>query len=202
MAENDPYADPKTGVLYNRLRITEPQKLGEAEAAFTAVRTMQLKTEPHVGNFDLPHLQSLHKHIFGDVYGWAGELRTVSITKGNSMFARPEYIESEAKKLFAALGREDHLKGLSRNQFADRAAHYLTEINALHPFREGNGRAQQAFMEQLGREAGHALDFSRIDRETWNKAASDSMHKGHEHLKPMIERAMDDARQRGHDHQR
>lgn len=189
--DRDPYTDAKTGTLENKLGIKEPGKLAQAEADYAKLRIAELREKPLAGAYDLKHLQGFHQRIFGDVYPWAGELRTVDISKQGSMFARPDYIESEGKKIFAGLAKDNHLKGMDRDTFVERAAFHLTEVNALHPFREGNGRAQYAMFEQLGREAGHALDFSRIDKKelVWHAAMAHS--QDHSWFKPVIEKALD-----------
>ncbi len=95
----------------------------------------ELALHPIAGNFDLAHLQAIHKHLFGDVYEWAGELRTVDIAKGHSYFAHYAYLESSATPIFAQLTKEHFLAGLDVTAFSERAAYYLGEMNALHPFR-------------------------------------------------------------------
>jgi cell filamentation protein len=69
------------------------------------------------------------------------------------------------KKLFASLKRKRHLRGLSRGRFAVESAAFLSTLNAIHPFREGNGRAQMAFFVFLAAQAGHALDLDKLEPE-------------------------------------
>jgi cell filamentation protein, protein adenylyltransferase len=88
-------------------------------------------------------LRQIHKYVFQDVYARAGEFRSVPIAKGNSFFARPEHIQAELQKLFHQLAGEQFFRGIDSSGFCQRAAHYLGEINALHPFREGNGRSKK-----------------------------------------------------------
>jgi cell filamentation protein, protein adenylyltransferase len=68
----------------------------------------------------------------------------VRISKGGSTFCYPESIDREAKKLFKQLAEAKHYKGLSSENFAQKAAHFLAELNAIHPFREGNAAASSA----------------------------------------------------------
>ena len=185
---SDPYAGPN-GTLLNKLGITDADKLKQFEQDASHIRMAQLKENPIAGKFDREHLQAIHKHIFQDVYSWAGEPRTVRIAKGPSEFAHPDYLKSESDKLFSKLAQENHLKGQFASQDIDRVAHYFTEVNALHNFREGNGRAQQAFFEQLGREAGKPLDFSKIDKDQMVLAAVKAHNLGAEHFKPVVEAA-------------
>jgi cell filamentation protein len=90
------------------------------------------------------------------------------------MFCYPENIAAEMKRVFADLKGARFLHGLSAEDFAVTAAHVLSEINAIHPFREGNGRTQFAFMALLGAEAGHPLDFVQLERERFLSAIKES----------------------------
>lgn len=187
---DQPYSQPN-GLLYNKLYLSDSQELAKAEADFTRLRMVQLEKQPIEGRFDLAHLQAIHRHIFQDVYSWAGELRTVNISKGDSVFAFAQHLESSANKLLNQLARENHLKDLSRQQFVERAAHYMTELNAIHPFREGNGRSSRAFFEQLGKEAGHSLDLSAVPRQMINLSAEKAHLTGDsKHMQPVIQAAL------------
>jgi cell filamentation protein len=146
---HDDYLDPVSGVLKNRLGITDAATLEETEAALVATRSYELAQTPLKGRFDLAHLQAIHRHLFRDVYEWAGELRTIDISKGGHLFAHHTHIQSAAATIFKQLAEEKHLAGLGPDDFSRRAAHYLGELNALHPFREGNGRAQREFASHL-----------------------------------------------------
>ena len=157
----DPYSDPVTGVLYNKLGLGIVAGLEAAEREITHAALILLDESPVSPSYDLPHLQEIHKRIFGDIYEWAGQIRTVAIAKG-AMFCLPQYIDSSAAVIFGELHDEDCLRGLRRDAFVGRLAHYLGEVNALHPFREGNGRAQRAFFRQLARDAGFTLAWQHL----------------------------------------
>jgi cell filamentation protein len=187
----DPYVYPGTEVLRNRLDLHDGAALAEREAALSAIRIAQLERRFIPGDFDLAHLQATHRYIFGDVYPWAGELRTVRITKGGDLFALPEHIGPYLTALFADLALEDHLHGLGREQFLERLTQYYAEINAVHPFREGNGRAQRAFLGQIAKVAGHPIAWVQLDAERNVRAAHES-HRGensllHEMLGDLLE---------------
>lgn len=158
----DPYLDLASGVLHNRLGITDRAELARAEAELTGSRLVDLECTELPGHYDLAHLQAFHRHLFGDVYDWAGELRTVAIGKGVP-FCPPDELRARADLLFAQLARDDHLRGLDRDTFVDALAWLLAGINALHPFREGNGRTQRAFLGQLARAAGYRLRWAGMD---------------------------------------
>jgi cell filamentation protein len=91
-------------------------------------------------------------------------VRTVDIVRGDSRFCNARLIASYANKVFKTLKDENHLRGLGASPISHRLAHYLSEINAIHPFREGNGRAQRLFIAQLAEQAGFALDYSALNQ--------------------------------------
>jgi len=170
----DPYVYPGTAVLRNMLGITDGLALAQREGELVFARTLQLHKRAIKGRFDLAHFRAIHRHLFQDVYSWAGEIRTVAISKGNTLFALPQYVEPYSDQLFAQLTDEGQLKGLGHDEFARRAAYYLGEINALHPFREGNGRTQREFIAQLAREAGYVLDWTQVERKVMIAASIQS----------------------------
>lgn len=159
---SDDYCYPGTEVLRNKANLLTQNELDEFEAPISAFRLIQLEETPIKGHFDLDHLKKIHFHIFQDVYDWAGQIRTVDLTRGSSIFANVNYIESYSDKLFTQLAQENYLKNLPVSAMAEKVAYYLSEINAIHPFREGNGRAQRAFISQLCSNAGFALDYSGV----------------------------------------
>ena len=175
MAE-DPYGDPISGVLYNKLGLETAAELEAAEREITHAALILLDETPVPASYDLPHLRAIHQRIFGDIYEWAGQLRTVTIGKG-AMFCLPQYIESSSTVIFRELRGEKFLRGLGRDVFSRRLAYFLGEVNALHPFREGNGRAQRAFFGQLARDAGYALAWQHLDAAR-NVAASAAIMRG------------------------
>lgn len=168
----DPYTDPASGVLRNSLGIIDPGELAAAEADITTARIMRLAQRPIPGRYDLPHLQAIHKEIFGSIYPWAGQIRTVEIAKDATQFCRTAMIHPFAEEVFGTLARKDHhLRGLGREEFLTKLADLYGDINALHPFREGNGRTQRAFLAQLAADAGYRLDWTGMDPER-NRLAS------------------------------
>lgn len=143
MAAEDPYVYSGTDILRNRLGIREAAELAAQEATLSSIRIAQLERRFIPGDYDLAHLKATHGYIFGEMYSWAGELRTVRIAKGGDLFALPEHVGPYLTTLLADLARENSLQGLEREQFVERLTHYYAEINAVHPFREGNGRARR-----------------------------------------------------------
>ncbi|HRZ35465.1 MAG TPA: Fic family protein [Candidatus Paceibacterota bacterium] len=156
----DRYLDPQTGVLRNRLGIADERRLEAAEASLVAWRSYELSQKPQAGDFDLAHLQAIHRPLFGDVYDWAGEIRTIDLSKGNTYFTHHAPIVSAARLIFENLKKERYFRGLNADAFSERAAYDWGEINALHPFREGNGRAQREFIHHL---QDFRLEFHKLD---------------------------------------
>jgi cell filamentation protein len=186
MADDDPYVYPGTDILRNHLGIHEATELAAQEAALSSIRIAQLERRFIPGDYDLTHLKATHSYIFGEMYPWAGELRTVRIAKGGDLFALPEHIGPYLTTLLADLAREDRLQGLEREQFVERLTHYYAEINAVHPFREGNGRAQRAFLGEIAKAAGHPITWARLDAERNIHAARESHRGNNSPLREML----------------
>ena len=167
---NDPYSYTNTNILKNKFGIKDKKELMEFEKIVTAHRISELKKNPIKGQYDLTHLQKIHKHIFQDIYTWAGELRTVNIGKGQNFFCLLQHIDYAQKDIFNSLKKDNYLNGLNLNDSVNKLAYYLGEINMLHPFREGNGRTQRAFIEQLALKNDLYLDFP-ANREEMIKAS-------------------------------
>jgi cell filamentation protein len=183
---DDPYSDPVTGVLHNKLGLDTAAELEAAEREITHGALILLYESPVVATYDLPHLREIHRRIFGDVYEWAGQIRTVSIAKGGT-FCLPQYIESAAAAIFGELRGESFLCGLARDVLIERLAYYLGEVNALHPFREGNGRTQRAFFGQLTRDAGFAVSWQHLDAARNIEASAASMRGDLEPMRKMLD---------------
>ncbi|PHP64704.1 adenosine monophosphate-protein transferase [Zhengella mangrovi] len=158
-AIRDPYCYPNSTVLRNRAELREAKALEDFELAFFTQRFEE--GLPH-GRLGVAHLRAIHRHLFQDVYEWAGQYRTVRIAKGGTMFCYPENIASQLDELLGSLKSKKFLAGLSDREFAKAAAHVLADLNAIHPFRDGNGRTQMAFMSLVAQRAGHEFDLAKI----------------------------------------
>jgi cell filamentation protein len=95
----------------------DPSKLARLEAEQTSIVIAQLERARLPGRYDLEHLRAFHRRIFGDIYEWAGELRSVAIAKDDSVFALPEHIDSYLAGVFGALAGEGYLRRLARAEF-------------------------------------------------------------------------------------
>lgn len=168
----DPYIDPRSGILRNKFGLSSQESLDVAEANAVSVRSVLLQMNPLPGNFDSEHLKSIHRYLFQDVYDWAGEPRSVTLAKQDfsqrskvTHFTLPTLIDSELQVLFDKLAKDGFLQALSRRMFAVKIAELFAEINRIHPFREGNGRAQRQFVRQLAASNGYKLHFGVVSKE-------------------------------------
>lgn len=181
--EDDTYCYPGTTVLKNELGLKNQKELDAFEAEITAQRA----SEPlPAGGLSYERYCAIHRHFFQDVYSWAGKPRTVRISKSGSAFCYPENIDREMHRLFEELAEQDYYAGLEADAFAKKAAHFLAELNAIHPFREGNGRTQLSFLALLAEDAGHSLDLERLDPKAILEATIESFDGGEQRLAAVI----------------
>ncbi|WP_127598180.1 Fic/DOC family protein [Nitratireductor alexandrii] len=165
---------PDYTVLKNRLNLRDAAELDHFEREFVMQRIAEGVPS---GDFDLAHLKAIHRYLFQDVYEWAGELRMVEISKDGHQFQFRRYIETGMADIHRRLIAKEFLGGLDASGFAREAGTIMGDINYVHPFREGNGRTQLLYLEQLAERAGHAIDLTRIQRNTW-MTASRQAHLG------------------------
>lgn len=163
---SDPYVYPGTNILKNKFNIKDEKRLRIKERGVTTSKINELMEKEPPKEFNFEYLKNIHKYIFQDVYSWAGEIRNVDISKGNSLFCKSEYIESYASDVFRNLKRENYFKDIDNKEIlSKKLAETFLDINALHPFREGNGRTQREFIRSLAKFNGYELSFSNISKE-------------------------------------
>lgn len=159
-AVEDPLCYPGTHVLRNKADIRDQDQLDEFEQLMFDSRAEERLPD---GALDFAHYRALHHHFFQDVYDWAGEIRSIRTGKGTNWFCYPEHIAREADRVFGELAARNHLADSpGKREFAEGAAWFLSEINAIHPFREGNGRVQLVFLTMLARNAGISLNDRKL----------------------------------------
>ena len=151
-----------TTCLVNKLGIRDEEKLAKVEAQITFAKTVMLDENPIEGNFDFEHLKRIHEFLLCDLYEWAGQIRTVDISKKRTKFLDAASIEEIANKCFYKIA-EGYLDDLPFEEFAKRIAEFYNDVNYIHPFREGNGRAQRVYFTQLIRHYGYDINFSEVD---------------------------------------
>lgn len=192
----DPYVYPGTTVLRNLWDIRDAAQLNRSEAIETTRRSIELEARPTSGKFDANHLKAIHRYIFQDVFDWAGNFRTVNIYKSDP-FAFHQFIASCLETTLGELKTERFLSGAGLDLFASRAAHYLGEINAIHPFREGNGRTQREFIRQLAVRNGFAIDWKQVSRQEMIDASRRSLRLDNDPLELLLRKALVPALPRG-----
>lgn len=185
------YCYPGTNVLKNKLDIRDLDRLHEAERDYSSVRQAELSNMGVTGDFSFKHLCSIHKQLFQDVYSWAGKTRTVDISKG-TIFCLVQFIESQFDDLYRKLKKENFLADISdEKEMGKRLAFYLGELNMIHPFREGNGRTQRIFIEQLCLNNGRfEIDFTEITKEEMIAASVRSANASNDMLEDLIEKCL------------
>lgn len=156
---DDPYCYKGSFTLKNRLNLQDAVQLEALEVEMVAARGEEPLPD---GAFDPRHYRALHHHLFQDVYDWAGKYRSVRIAKAGAMFCYPEHVAGQMEILFASLHAPPFTNSPTADAFVIGSAKFLGDLNAIHPFREGNGRTQLSFLFLLGHRAGHVLDMARI----------------------------------------
>lgn len=184
---DEKYCYPGTNVLKNKLNIQDLNTLHMAERDYSSVRQAELMLQGVTGDFSLQHLRSIHRQLFQDIYDWAGETRTVDISKG-TIFCLVQFIEIQFNELYHRLEKENFLRDImDKAEMSSRLAYYLGEINMIHPFREGNGRTQRIYIEQLCMNNGKfEIDFTEITKEEMLNASISSAKKSNEQLEKLL----------------
>jgi cell filamentation protein len=187
VSEDDPYTYSGGDVLRNRFAITDAAALESVERRLVVQR---VREGVPAGRFDLAHLRAIHRHLFQDIYDWAGELRTVEITKGGHSFQFRRFIETGMADVSHRLAQADYLRGLSAADFAARAGEIMGDVNYVHPFRDGNGRTQLQYLKQLAQQAGHPIDLARLDPAGWLEASRAAQNADYAPMGAQIGRAL------------
>ena len=175
----DPYVYPNESVLVNLFDEHDPRKFNERERRETWLGRQSLVVNPVKQTFDLLHLQELHRRLFDHVFSWAGELRTVDISKGNSYFMPAERLVTGGAAIAVYLRDSGLLeRDVDGETFVHAAARVLSDVNYLHPFREGNGRAQRAFLDDIARVSGRFLAWRNVSQHDHMLASIEAFDSG------------------------
>lgn len=159
--EEDVYY-PDTHCLVNYFSLRNRQKLKGIESLFSCYRMAEILSEDHQPPFEFDSLLDLHARLFGDVYPSAGQLRTVDI-KRRTVFCDPRYLRQEGENLFLRIQTAHYLKGLEKEEFVNELAYFMGEMEALHPFNDGNGRVERLFFYLMALYAGYETDWGSAD---------------------------------------
>lgn len=169
----DPYCYTNTQMLRNRLGIQDEHVLASAEREITTLAASEI--EFALPPYNLDYLQQIHRQLFGDLYDWAGHTRTIDLSKGNTRFCSFHRIQPEADKMFRTLSEANWLEGMDRADLITNIAKLYGDLNVIHPFREGNGRAQRLLFEHIIINAGYQIDWWQVDEHEWLRANIDAV---------------------------
>lgn len=185
--DNDPACYPGTTILRNIHDFRDAEVLESFEIEAVALRSEEgLPT----GDLDTAHYQSIHRHLFQDIYEWAGEYRTIRTAKGGNWFCYPENIDQEMERLFARLAGQKFQAGSDVEQFVPALADFIGDLNAIHPFREGNGRTQLVFIRLLGQNAGQLFRPESVEADEFLSAMIASFYGKMDALIDELERML------------
>ena len=151
-----------TTCLVNKLGIRDEKRLSEVEAQITFAKAVMLEETPIDDDFGFEHFKKIHEFLLCDLYEWAGQVRTVDISKKRTKFLDAASIESIATKCFSKV-KDGYFENLSFDEFVKRIAEFYNDVNYIHPFREGNGRTQRIYFTQLIRHYGYDINFADVD---------------------------------------
>ncbi len=192
------YVYPKTTTLKNKYGIKDLKSFLDKCSHDTARAMGDLRKEPLPEHFDIAYLCHIHKQLFQKTFEWAGHPRHIPFTFADGTtaampemkrtgwenpFAIGDEVQQGLQRLEQTLAEKDNLQGLTREEFNTEAISLFNALNQLHPFREGNGRTQRVFFENLALAAGHQLDFSLVTKERMMLASVSVAEKGD--LEPM-----------------
>jgi fido (protein-threonine AMPylation protein) len=186
MIDATDFTIPGTGVFKNKLGITNPADFSRTATGSMALRLVELQATPVRGGFDATHLQAIHHHLFQDIYDWAGELRPIDA--GN---VPAPHVEKTINSVLDRLRRENHLKGLSAEEWTHSASAYLYDLGAIQPFLEGNEIALQEFAVELARKNNLSLQWDATPDIASDSIALLSQAEQSANLRRLIMLAMD-----------
>jgi cell filamentation protein len=186
MIDATDFTIPGTDVLRNKLGITDPAALSRAATDSMALRIAELHATPVRGGFDSTHLQAIHHQIYQDLYDWAGELRPIDA--GNVPASQ---VEKSLNSVFDRLSRENHLKGLSAEEWARSASAYIYDLGTIQPFLTGNEIALQEFAVELARKNNLSLQWDATPDIDSDSMAFLSQAEQSANLRRLIMLAMD-----------
>ncbi len=165
------YCYPESDVLINKLNIRNNDELKRAEEEITSLKQYMLMESPIKGRFTKTQLINIHRFLFGDIYSFAGHIRREQISKGNTLFFPPHLIDPELDKVFSKLHNDKMLYETDRKKQIKHLSYFMSELNIIHPFREGNGRSIRELIRCMALHYGFSLDWSHVNRNTMLNAA-------------------------------
>jgi cell filamentation protein len=174
LGRSTPYLLPGTQVLRNEFGVTTAEALADLEYSASAARMLCWLQAPAAPAAEALDARTLHRHLFGDSYGWAGAYRIVELRRGRTVFAPASIIDAQMDVVHST-ARELVTADVDGPRLAYELARLYAQYNQIHPFREGNGRTGAVLLLEIAARCGRHLDLTGITREQWYTAAADSM---------------------------
>lgn len=190
----DPISDncyEGTTCLINKFGIQDEDTLAKLESKITVAKSAELELETLNDGFNEDDYRAIHRYLFSDLYDWAGEYRTVNISKKGTSFADSEKIPDLMHRCFARLKKVNYFLDLNFDEFVDEIVDLYCTLNHIHPFREGNGRTERVFITQLVRYNDCDINFSDIDTDLLMVATMHSANGVTDHLKSIFYNAIE-----------
>ena len=173
----DGYYTEHDDILKNKLGITDPAEMMAIESEIVSVRMAELLVSPPRGQLDMKYLCLIHRRLFADLYFMAGKIRTVDIAKGGNAFCYVQFIDSEQRRIFSDVqSLVKNAPTIQKDAFCSKLAFVSADLNALHPFREGNGRAIRTFLTILAQRCGYTMDFAKVSHQRLIEADIAAFH--------------------------
>ncbi len=180
-----PHLISGTDVLKNKGNFTNKKDLMEFESE---VYLNRFDSTPE-GNFSSKHLKKIHEHILKDVYDWAGKYRDVPTARNNSRFCQPQFISAETDRI-TNLTDISKFKKMDKKDFVKNLAHSVGELNAIHPFLDGNGRTIRIYAKKICKEVGYNLDIKKLKGDEWNKASAHAFSVDNKKLESILNKSL------------
>lgn len=187
-AVNSKYTYKGTDVLKNKLNIQDEELLKEYETRLVAFKIATINSAKLPKGYTPERLKFIHKYLFDEIFYFAGEYRQENITKGNFRFSEFEYIEDNIQRIFNNIKIEE-MKKLPFDKFVKHISYIMTELNVLHPFREGNGRTIRELVREICFDCGYAIDWYEINHDDILRAAKMAVLDETEQIK-MLKRSI------------
>ena len=175
---------PDSDTYKNKAGIKDAQVLERYERAAVAKRAKDGLADANIRTYE--GYKAIHRHLFQDVYDWAGKERKYTPQKGGTQFTAVNMVEPYMKSIFKELQKEKNLENLSKDKFAERAAYFVNNVNAGHAFADGNGRTQRMFLRVLADKAGYQFELSVKDKRAWHKASEIGFFKSDKPMADLI----------------
>lgn len=187
-AINSKYTYKGTDILKNKLDIKDEELLKEYETRIVAFKIATISTLTLQMDYTPERLKFIHKYLFEDIFYFAGEYRQENITKENFRFSQYEYIEDNIRQIFSKINI-DEMKKMTFNEFIKTLSYIMTELNVLHPFREGNGRTIRELIREICFDCGYIIDWYEINHDDILSASKKAVFDETEQIK-MLRRSV------------